>query len=336
MKAAFARVPFEVEIKDIPVPIIGPDEVLVKVAFCGICGTDLHYARDLAKDRQIPIGHEFSGMVEKVGSNVSDYISGESVIVENHTYCGVCANCKNGQPVYCTNLYVVTDQPCLAEYVRVHKTCLHRYDGIAPAAAALAEPLTVALDLVEEAGVPIDSNVAVFGPGPIGLMAVRVAKYKGAGKMLVTGHSHSKARLSLAAKLGADRVVAVDEEDLFDVAKREFSDGFERIFVTSPPPTIPHAFQIARFGAVVVYNGIDFESNTITFDANAFHFKRLQLRATHSIPNLRFPIAIDLLKRNVIDPEQFITHTFRFGELSEALRTAENDKENVIKVMIAV
>ena len=336
MKAAFVRVPFEVEIKDIPIPKIGPDEVLVKVACCGICGTDLHYARDLAKDKQMPIGHEFCGTIEEVGSNVSDYTSGDSVIVENHTYCGVCTNCKNGQAVYCTNLYIVMNQPCFADYVRAHKTCLYRHDGMAPAVAALAEPLTVALDLVEEAGVPINGDVAVFGPGPIGLMAARVAKYKGAGKMLITGRSHSKARLSLAEELGVDRVVAVDEENLFDVVKREFPDGFERILVTSPPPTIPDAFQIARFGAIVAYNGIDFDRNTITFDANAFHFKRLQLRGTHSIPNLRFPIAIDLLKKNVINPEQFITHTFKFDELPEALKVAENDKENVIKVVIVM
>lgn len=334
MKAAYVKVPFEVELRDIPVPDIGPDEVLVRTTACGICGTDLHFARDLASEEPLPLGHEFVGIVEKIGSNVTDFSQGDSVIVENHTACGICDACKNGMPVYCTNLYVVMKQPCLAEFVRAHKRSLIKYEGLTPAEAALAEPLTVALDLIEEGGVPLGSNVAVFGPGPIGLMAVRLAKEKGAAKVILTGRSASKARLELGKKLGADAMVRVDTDNLRDAVKRECPQGLDRIFVTSPPKTIPDAFGVARFGAVIVFNGIDFANPSITFDANEFHFKRLQLRATHSIPNLRFPLAIDLLKRKVIDPGAFITHTFPFDSLSEALRVAETDKEHVVKVMI--
>jgi len=82
--------------------------------------------------------------------------------------------------------------------------------------------------------------------------------------------------------------------------------------------------------------GIDFGNPSISFDANEFHFKRLQLKATYSIPNLRFPIAIDLLKRKAVDPDLFITHRFGFGELSRALETAERDKEGAVKVMVTM
>ena len=336
MKAAFVKVPFDVQIKDIPTPEIGPDEVLVKTTACGICGTDLHFGRDLATDEPLPLGHEFVGVIAQLGSNVTEFSEGDSVIVENHTACGMCDACKNGEPIYCTNLYIVMEEPCLAEYVKANKRCLHKYDGLTPAQAAMAEPLTVSLDVVEEGGVPLASNVAVFGPGPLGLMAAALAKHKGARKVMMTGRSHSKARLDLARQLGVDRVVEVEKEDLLDAAKQEAPEGFQRIFITSPPNTIPQAFEMARFGAVVVYNGIDFNNPNITFDANEFHFKRLQLRATHSIPNLRFPMAIDLLKRKVIDADMFITHTFAFDDLAEALSVGENDKANVVKVMITM
>lgn len=334
MKAAYVKVPFEVEFRDVPVPEIAADDVLVRVEACGICGTDLHFARDLARDEAMPLGHEFVGVISEVGGNVTDHEPGERVVVENHTACGLCDACKNGTPVYCTNLDIVMSEPCLAEFVRAPRTALHRYEGMTPSAAVLAEPLTVALDVVEEGGVPIGSDAAVFGPGPIGLMAVKLAKMKGARNVLLAGRSHSKARLALGRELGADRIVEVDREDLTEVAKREFPAGFDRVFVTSPPATIPDAFEISRFGATIVFNGISFAESTVSFDANDFHFKRLQLHATHSIPNLRFPIAIDLVKRGAIDADRFISHTFQFGDLPEALRTAEQDKATVVKVVV--
>lgn len=334
MKAAYVKVPFQVEIRDIPVPEISDEEVLVRVGACGICGTDLHFARDLAKDDFMPLGHEFMGTVEKVGAAVREFVPGDPVIVENHTACGMCRHCKNSEPVYCTHLYIVMNEPCLAEFVRAHQRCLHKYEGLTPAQAALAEPLTVALDVVEEGGVPNGANVAVMGPGTIGLMCAALAKLKGARRVYLTGRGHSRARLELGRRLGVDRVIEVDREDPKDVILRECPEGLDRIFITSPPQTIPAAFELARFGAVIVYNGIDFDRGEIAFDANAFHFKRLQLRATHSIPNLRFPLAIDLLKRKAIDPDPFITHTFPFAELPRAMHVAETDKANVIKVMI--
>jgi L-iditol 2-dehydrogenase len=334
MKAAYVKVPFRVEMRDVPVPAIGPDEVLVRVAACGICGTDLHFARDLAEDKPMPLGHEFVGSVEATGANARGFVRGTPVIVENHTYCGVCEHCKNGEPIYCTNLYISMNEPNLAEFVKTHARALHPYEGLTTAQACLAEPLTVALDLVEEGGIPNSSDVAVFGPGPIGLMAVRLAKLKGARRVFLVGRSHSKARLELGVRLGADTVIETDREDAVGEILKTVPRGVDRVFVTSPPKTIPDAMKIARFGAVIVYNGIDFRYPTISFDANEFHFKRLSLKATHSIPNLRFPIAIDLLRRKAVDPDLFISHTFDFADLPEALRTAEQDKNNVVKVMV--
>jgi L-iditol 2-dehydrogenase len=111
-----------------------------------------------------------------------------------------------------------------------------------------------------------------------------------------------------------------------------------QVDVREVPAPVSPPLRGAHAGAdgVVVFNGIDFSNPSISFDANEFHFKRLQLKATHSIPNLRFPIAIDLLKRKAADPDLFITHRFGFGELSRALETAERDKEGAVKVMVTM
>jgi L-iditol 2-dehydrogenase len=334
MKAAYVKVPFEVELRESPVPEIGPDEVLVKVSACGICGTDLHFGRDAAKEEAMPLGHEFCGVVAEVGSSVTRFTPGDEVIVENHTSLGTSDACKNGEIVYCTDLYISMNAACMADYVKTHHLALHKNPGLTPIEGTLAEPLTVALDLIEEGGIPIGSNVAIFGGGPIGLMALKLAKIKGARKIVLTQPSHSKARIALAKKLGADKVFSPDQVNIIAALKAECPEGFDRVFITAPPRAIPDAFEITRFGAIITFNGIDFDNGMLTFDANAFHFKRLQLRATHSIPNLRYPIAIDLLKRKVIDAKDFVTHTFPLSEVGKALKLAETDKEHVIKVII--
>jgi L-iditol 2-dehydrogenase len=336
MKAAYVRVPFRTELRDIPVPEPGVDEVLVRVSACGVCGTDLHNARDQARLEAVPLGHEFCGAVEKTGPGVADFRPGEKVIVENHTALARSAAAKNGELANSTDLYITMGQPCMAEFVRTHVMALHRSRSLSVTEAAIAEPLTVALDLVESSDIPLGGKVAIVGAGPIGLMALALVKLKGAAKAVIAQHSHSRARIELARKLGADRVVASDQEDLAGSLRSECPEGFDRILVTAPPAVIPAVLGSVRFGGIVTFNGISYADSRISFDANDFHFQRLQLRATHSIPNLRFPMAIDLLERKAIDARDFVTHTFPLERVQEALLAAENDKAKAIKVIVSV
>ncbi len=336
MKAAYVRVPFAVELRDIPIPQLAGDEVLVRVSACGVCGTDLHNARDLAREEAMPLGHEFCGLIEQTGPGVTDFRPGDRVIVENHTALGRSAAAKNGDLAGSTDLYITMNQPCMAEFVKTHLLALHRNPGLPAVAGALAEPLTVALDLVESSDIGLGSTVAVFGAGPIGLMALKLVLLKGAAQAVVVQPSHSKARIALARKLGARRIVLSDREDVVSSLKEQCPEGFDRILVTAPPSSLPTAMEAARFGGIVTFNGISYASPQISFDANAFHFKRLQLRATHSIPNLRFPMAISLLQRKDIDPGDYVTHTYPLKEVSQALQTAEHDKAQAIKVVVTI
>jgi len=202
-------------------------------------------------------------------------------------------------------------------------------------AAALAEPLTVALDVADACDVPLNSSVVVFGPGPIGLMALGLAKLRGARHVTLIGRSHSKARLALGEQIGADAILQADKCDVAAQVRKMFPNGVDRCIVTAPPKSIVPALHMCRFGGIVAFNGIKFGAGSaITFDANEFHFQRLQLRATHSIPNLRFPMAIDLLARRVFRAEDFVTHRFPLSQVAEAMDTAAHDKENVIKVVV--
>ncbi|MGQ9629545.1 MAG: zinc-dependent alcohol dehydrogenase [bacterium] len=334
MKALFVKAPYKFEEREVDIPPLNGDEVLVDMGTCGVCGFDILVSSILAENF-MPVGHEVSGTVVEVGKDVTNVSPGDRVALENSTFCGVCDRCKNGDVVHCTNLTHFLTPSGFAERIKLKARSVHKIGDMSFEAGALVEPLTVALDMVEAAEIPIGGNVVVFGPGPIGLMIARLAKLRGARRVFLTGNSHSKARFRAAEKLGADEIIYADKENIPEYFKGTVPDGVDRVLVTSPPRTIPDAVKIARFGGIIAYDGIKYgEDRMVTFDANEFHFKRLQLRGVHSIPNLMYPVAIDLLWRGVIDPEILVTHRFPLERAGEAIEFAARERDKVIKVMV--
>lgn len=334
MRAYYVKKPMKFESRDVEVGPLAPDETLVEVKACGVCGWDILVATEVAKDWS-GIGHEFSGVVKEVGSAVRAFQPGDRVVAENSTYCGICRHCKNGDVIHCTNLSHYLSPGAFAELVKVKAQSLIKIGDLDFAVAALAEPLTVAIDMVEAAEIPLAGSVAVFGPGPIGLMTAKVARLVGAGKVYLTGHAHSRQRWEIARKIGVDELVFADQVNVREYFRTQEPDGLDRVLVTSPPSTVADAVAIARFGAIITYNGIKFDrSKDIRFDGNDFHFKRLQLRGVHSIPNLGWPKALDLLRRKLIDPDDFISHRFTFDQVPQAVQFAAENRTDTVKVMV--
>jgi L-iditol 2-dehydrogenase len=340
MRSLWGKAPFQFELRDLPVPEAGPGEVLVRVTACGICGTDLHFLRH--NSDWTPLGHEVVGTIAGVGPFVDRWRGGEAVIVENHTACGVCEECKNGRALYCRELTTyMDDRAGLADYLRVRADMVQPYDGqaLTPVQAALSEPLTVALDLLQRADPDLNDEVAVFGHGSIGLMTVRLAKLRGARRVFLTGSSratgHSRHRFDVGLSMGADVVLAEADDDIAAEIKDAVPNGVDRVLVTAPPRTLPLAFEIARFGAIVGLIGIEFgPGGEVTFDANAFHFKKLQLRACHAIPNHYFPMATDLLARRVIDPDLLVSRTFDLRDYASAFGMLTDPAQPAVKVVV--
>lgn len=340
MRSLWGKAPFQFQMREVPTPQPGPGEVVVKVTACGICGTDLHFLRH--NQEWTPLGHEVVGTVAAVGPHVERWQGGETVIVENHTGCGVCDQCKNGRALYCRNLTTyMEDRAGFADSLRVRADMVQAYDpqALAPQQAALAEPLTVALDLLHRADPDLNDEVAVFGPGAIGLMVTRLAKLRGARRVFLAGSNRStprgQHRLEVGRQMGADVVLAEAEDDVGAAIKAAVPQGVDRVLVTAPPRTLLQAFEIARFGAIVGFIGIEFgQGANVTFDANAFHFRKLQLRASHAIPNHYFPMALDLLARRVVDPDLLLSHVFPLDEYEEAFRVLTDPQQTAIKVAL--
>ena len=135
--------------------------------------------------------------------------------------------------------------------------------------------------------------------------------------------------------MGADVVLSDGEDDIAAAIKAAVPSGVDRVLVTAPPRTLPLAFEIARFGAIIGLIGIEFGAGgEVTFDVNAFHFKKLQLRASHAIPNHYFPMATDLLARRAVDPDPLLSHTFPLDAYADAFAALTDPDRAAVKVVL--
>jgi L-iditol 2-dehydrogenase len=338
MRALWGKAPFQFDLREVPEPRPDVGDVLVRIGGCGICGTDLHFLRAMNRDWS-PLGHELSGQVQEVGRGVSHVRPGDTVIVENNTGCGVCEACKNGDSRYCRNIWTfMNDQAGIGDYICIPQTSVQKYKELTSIQASLAEPLTVAIDVTLRAEIPLNGEVAVWGAGPIGIMACQIAKLRGARRVFLVGsprdNPRNQIRLELAREYDADVTIS-GGENAVDEIKRLTGEGVDRVLMTAPPVAIPEALRACRFGGIVALIGLEERAGkTIMLDINAFHFQKLQLRASHAIPNHYFPIALDLLARGVIDADRIITHVFPLKEYRRAFETANNPNERVCKVVV--
>lgn len=314
------------------------DHVIVKVRACGVCGTDVNFVRDWPDD-PMPLGHEIAGEVVQLGKNVPNLKPGDRVIVEDVSMCGLCADCKNGHPEWCRNLYNLEDQPGMGEYLSVRYNCLDRFEGLDYVSACLTEPLAVSLTAVLNAEVPLGGSVVVLGPGPLGLMAARLAKLRGAGFVAITGQPgdtpRERARLESAKALGCDLTIEVGKQSVEEETKRRFPHGVDRVIVTSPPETIYDALKVIRFGGIITFLGLHFGGrNSINVDVNDLIFRKITLRPTFAEPAINFPVSNRLLRDGLVDAKKLITHTFGFEQAKAMMAAIIDGSQPIIKAVL--
>ncbi|TCS92188.1 L-threonine 3-dehydrogenase [Hazenella coriacea] len=205
-------------LKEVPIPTIGPDEVLIKVKATSICGTDIHIYTwdDWAKSRVTPpyvFGHEFSGVVVEIGDHVTSVEVGDHVSAETHIVCGQCSACRRGDGHIClhTQIIGVDRDGCFAEYVALPASNLWKNSKELPfEIASIMEPMGNAVHTTLS-GEIVGKSVAVVGCGPIGIMAVAIAKAAGASKVIAL--DVNEYRLQLAEQMGATHIVHSSQED---------------------------------------------------------------------------------------------------------------------------
>jgi len=329
-KSAYIKAPWQVEMREIELPDVPPAGwVRLEIEACGLCGSDISTVAANAKD-WMPFGHEVAGIVEAIGPEVHNVKVGDRVVVESSSSCGVCDLCRDGRIDLCLKAPSTWKQPAkgFGEHMMAPAVSCVPYDGLSPEVACLAEPSGVGFDMVKTADIQMGDSVAIVGPGPIALTAVALALRQGAHRATVIGLPHDAARLALAQKLGAE--VRIVEGDLSK--EEELAKKFDHVLMTAPTQFIVPAFSLLTYGGRMTYIGIG-SDGMISFDANNFHFRKLQLRSSFAAPARYFPAVLRLLKAGAIPGEEQISHRFKLGDLGDMLRIARDDKRNTIKLV---
>jgi (R,R)-butanediol dehydrogenase/meso-butanediol dehydrogenase/diacetyl reductase len=296
MRAAVYRGDRQVVVEEIPVPALGPRDVLVEVAHCGICGSDLHFVLDGWSPPGRVHGHEWTGRVHAVGRDVTRWRPGDLVVGGPGPACGTCAACRSGRPNLCAGREAVGERDpgpgAFAEYHRTSEDALLALpDGVDLRAGALAEPLAVALHGVRRGGVRAGQRVLVTGAGPIGALSIAVLVHGGVTD--VTCSEPAPARRDLAARLGArvlhpdELVVPVSPNALVDVP---FDVALE---CSGRGPAMVQALgQLARGGTLVLVGaGMD----RPRFDANRILLNELVVTGAFTYDPDGFDQALRLL-----------------------------------------
>ncbi len=235
MKAVvkYGRQNGDVEVRDVAEPTIGPDQVLLDVKASSVCGSDVHMWREhqsWAIKLPLVLGHEFCGVIAQVGERVSEFQVGERVACETaFSVCGKCIYCLSGNYNLCPNRlgYGALADGSFTRFVAARPQILHRIPAnVSFEHASLTEPICVAYNaLTEKTVIKPGELVVIQGPGPIGIMALQIAKLRGAGTLVVLGADADKHRMEVAQELGAHYLVNVQREDPAKLIK-SLGDGY--------------------------------------------------------------------------------------------------------------
>lgn len=332
--------PYDLRFHDEPIPEIGPDEVLVRVASVGICASDVHYYRegrigDQVVESPLVLGHEFSGTIARVGADVKALAEGARVAVEPSKPCKECSICKEGWFNICPNVQFLGTPPIdgsLREYLAwPAELCVHVGDDVSFDEAAMIEPLAVgvyAVDLAEMAG---GETVAILGVGAIGLSVLQAARIACAGRIIVS--EPIAERRELAAKLGADVVIDPVAVDSTAEIMQITNGGAEIVFeCAGMPDAVWQTVQIVRPKARVVVVGIP-EEDEYRFCASPSRRREVNVQFVRRSLNSA-ERGVELVERNLIDVASYATHRFPFDKAEHAIKLAMGKTDGVLRAVV--
>lgn len=311
--------------EDVPMPEYGVNDVLIKTKKTAICGTDIHiYSWDEWAQATIPVpmtvGHEFYGEIVEVGSEVKGLKPGQVVSGEGHITCGMCRNCRAGQRHLCRNtLGVGVNRPgCFAEYLALPASnVLVLPENISGEQASILDPLgnathcALAFDMVGE-------DVLITGAGPIGIMAVAIAKHIGARHVVITDVNDY--RLELAVKMGATKAVNVKYQSLKDIEKElGMTEGFDiGLEMSGNPMALNDMMKVMNHGGHVAMLGIPPQETPI--DWNQVIFKGLVIKGIYGREMFETWYKMIAMLQSGLNIDPVITHHFPVDDFQHAFQ----------------
>lgn len=320
-----------IEVREVPEPTPGPDQVKVAVKAAGICGSDLHIYHDdikLAVNPPVVMGHEFSGVIAELGQGVQGWQIGDRVTCETAAYvCGTCLACRAGYYNVCSEKKLIgyVYDGCFASYCVVHESRLHALpENVDFAAGALTEPLACAVHaLLELTRITAGDTVVITGPGPMGLLSLQLAKAAG-GYSIVCGTSQDTQRLAIARSLGADQTIDVQQQDALDMVRRMTDGEGADVFIeaSGAPPAARMGLDMTRRRGQYTQLGLFGRAFELDFELIAYK----EIKVTGSLGQRwnAWRRALAMMARGQVQTGPLVSHKLPITAWQEAFEIFES------------
>lgn len=342
-RAAYMTGIKQIEIRDIEVPKIKEKEVLVKLEYVGICGSDVHYLEygkigDFIVNGDFILGHECAGTIVEVGSDVKNLKVGDRVALEPGITCGQCEFCKSGRYNLCPDVEFLATPPyhgSLMNYIAFPENmCFKLPDNITTKEGALVEPLAVGMHAAMQGNVKLGDSVVILGAGTIGLVTLLACKAYGATDITVVDVIPK--RLEYAKKLGATAVINAAETDVFtEIDRLTEKKGVDIAIETAGSArTISQTPYLIKNGGTIVLVGLA-PQDIIEFNFAKIMAKEAQIKSVFRYRNI-YPTAIKAIAQGIIDITGIVTHEFDFEDTAKAFDYVINNKQDVVKAVIKI
>ena len=331
----------DLRLEDRPLPALKPDEVILKIEYAAICGTDIHLFNGSAPAKYpVILGHEYAGRVFRVGENVREFRPGDRVIGAYLSSCGKCEFCIKGKPQLCMRrkMFGINIDGCFAQYMRIpnpERTLIKIPDNVDLRDAVLIPDMFLTAAYAVERSVKLGDTVLIIGLGAIGLSTVIAAKQAGTGKIIAS--SRSERLLSMAKELGAEYTINYGHERLIDKVRRITGGlGVDVAIETSGKATTAKlAFEATKPGGTYVQVGIITQPVQLDF--------KYLTGLERSIIGVLNPASPNYMKKMLTSSmktmnsiRKLVTHEFKLEEINEAINIAENKIGNPIKILIKI
>ncbi len=344
MFAAVMHAPKDVRIDQWDKPEPGPGQVAVRVRAGGICGSDLSYyfkgkSGDFAVKEPFVLGHEVAGEISALGSGVAGLQVGQRVAVNPGVNCGQCRYCVKGMPNHCLSMRFMGSastfphtQGMFRQYLLANASqCFPVPEAFDFAAASMAEPLSVALHAVRQAGTMLGASVLLVGCGPIGCLLLSVAKRAGAHRVVAIDLAEKA--LKMAAEVGADETALANDAARIGGWAQQRGTFDVVIEASGSTAGLDTALRSARAGGTIVQVG-NLPAGQSPVAANLIMAKELNYKGSFRFTNEEYAIAVQELASGKIDPRPLMTHRFAMADVNEAFEVAL-DRAQSMKVHLA-
>lgn len=343
MKTAVMKAIGKIELEEREIPQLKEGEVLIKIGYVGICGSDVHYFEtgaigDFVVKPPFVLGHEAAGTVVALGKGVDSLKIGDRVAMEPGKTCGHCEFCRTGRYNLCPDVQFFATPPydgVFQEYVAYDASmCFRLPDNVSLMEGALIEPLAVGFHAANQGGAHIGQKAVVFGSGCIGLMCLLALKAEGVTEVYVVDVIDK--RLEKAMELGAAGVINSSKEDAVERIM-ELAGGYGvdlAIDTAGADVTINQGIRMVKPGGTIVCVGYS-RSGKVTLDMSVALNKEITFRTVFRYRHI-YPMAIAAVSSGLINLRNVVTDTFTLDEIQEAMVKSVNDKVNIVKAVIEV